>query len=213
ALVGSGAGCLVGPTLTVGGVASPTAGGTAFATAPRPGDTIFVFDDSRSPPAWRASRLLSVDAGGVACPLLGAGDVQTLRLEAGLDAAPAVAFRVLRRTRFSLYRSGDGSWYLGMRDWNLAGGGFTGIQPVAGPLAPFNRDPGRAGLHFAFVDAGERTGSPPPPPPPPGAPLAGDPAVGGRALRISARASGGADSAFRIVGIPRAPAPTPTPIP
>ena len=40
--------------------------------------------------------------------------------------------RVLRRTRYALYRSGDGLWYLGRRNRDAVG--WTVIQPVVGPL-------------------------------------------------------------------------------
>ncbi len=185
ALVGSGGGCLAGPVLTYAAASTPEAAIASFAAAPRAGDSILVFDDSRAPPRWRATRVQGVNAGGLPCPLLAPGELRSLRLDAWLDAGPVVAFRVLRRTRFSLYRSGDGAWYLGMRDWNLAGGGFSGIQPVAGPLAPVARDPRTAGLHFTFVDGADRV------------------------LRVSARARGGADSAARDVGLARAPVPRP----
>lgn len=192
ALVASGAGCLAGPALTAGAGSEAGPALAAFATAPRPGDSVLVFDDSRTPPRWTATRVQRVDAGGVRCPMLALGGLQTIGLDAAVDAGPVAAFRVLRRARFSLYRSGDGSWYLGMRDWNLAGGGFAAIQPVAGPLAPFDRDPARSGLRFAFIDSAGR----PVPLPPPGAPAAGV-----RLLRITVRAPGG-DSAVRVIGLP-----------
>jgi hypothetical protein len=55
--------------------------------------------------------------------------------------------RVLRRTRYSLYRAGDGDWYLGRRTRGAVG--WDVIQPVAGPLhAPRDR-----GMLIRVLDA------------------------------------------------------------
>jgi hypothetical protein len=60
------------------------------------------------------------------------------------------AFRLARRTRLAAYRSGDGAWYLGLRDWNGDANRFNGVQPVAGPLRP------RTGFHLDYLDAAGR---------------------------------------------------------
>ena len=193
-LVGSGAACANGPSLVVGLPLRPQDAWASFTGSPRPGDSVLVFDESRAPPQWKATRLAGVDPGGAPCALSGALPVETLRLEAWLDLGPIVAFRVVRRTRFSLYRSSDGQWYLGMRDWNLASGGFNAIQPVAGPLAALDRRAGRTGLHLGFLDSAGRE-----------LPLPTALEAGARVLRVAAWGALGGDSAYRVIGLGRAP--------
>jgi prepilin-type N-terminal cleavage/methylation domain-containing protein len=194
ALVGSGAGCLTGQLLRIGLSAGSVDPPTAMPGTPRPGDSVLVFDESRPPARWIAAALVGVDTGGMPCPMLAGADLETLRLDSPLDVGPIAAFRIVRRTRFSLYRSGDGAWYLGMRDWNAPAARFNSVQPVAGPLAPYSRDPASAGLHIGFVDSAGRE-----------LPLPMALTTGARVLRISARAVGGADSAYRVIGIGREP--------
>lgn len=68
--------------------------------------------------------------------VLGHASLGSLRITLGdsLTAMPAFGtpVRLTRRTRYSLYRSGDGQWYLGRR--TLGSAGWDVIQPVSGPL-------------------------------------------------------------------------------
>jgi hypothetical protein len=57
--------------------------------------------------------------------------------------------RITRLSRYSLYRSSDGDWYLGHRDWNAALARFNTIQPVSGPFA----SPARGGLRLRYFDS------------------------------------------------------------
>jgi hypothetical protein len=57
--------------------------------------------------------------------------------------------RVTRPVRYSLYRGGDGRWYLGLRDWNVASSRFNTIQPVSGPFSSASS----RGLVFQYVDS------------------------------------------------------------
>jgi len=57
--------------------------------------------------------------------------------------------RVTRPVRYSLYRGGDGRWYLGQRDWNVTSLRFNTIQPVSGPFA----SAASRGLVFQYVDS------------------------------------------------------------
>ena len=62
--------------------------------------------------------------------------------------------RVTRRTRYSLYRAGDGDWYLGRRTMGPAG--WDVAQPVAGPLS----SAGDRGLRIVVRDRrGDALGS------------------------------------------------------
>ena len=99
----------------------------------RPGDTLWWLGDS----TWSAARVRNVDAASVTCaaPLAFAGASVRLTLAGSADTVPAGApLRLTRQTRYSLYRSADGSWQLGFREWNEAAGAFASPQPVAGPL-------------------------------------------------------------------------------
>ena len=99
----------------------------------RPGDTLWWLGDS----TWTAARVRRVDAVSVTCtkPLAFAGPSVRLALDGSADSIPAGApLRLTRQTRYSLYRSADGSWQLGFREWSEAAGAFASPQPVAGPL-------------------------------------------------------------------------------
>jgi hypothetical protein len=50
-----------------------------------------------------------------------------------------------------VYRSGDGSWQLGLREWNAAALALAAPQPVAGPLQRAAPDGARTG--FRYFDA------------------------------------------------------------
>ncbi|HEX3158406.1 MAG TPA: type II secretion system protein [Gemmatimonadaceae bacterium] len=68
-------------------------------------------------------------------------------LVAQLAGAP---LRVFRRTRFSVYRAADGHWWLGARRCPAGGGVCSGLQPAAGPFAPYHPDPTRTGLRLTY---------------------------------------------------------------
>lgn len=59
---------------------------------------------------------------------------ESLAFAERIPGTPAVGapLRMVRRTRYSLYRAGDGDWYLGRR--TLGPSGWDVVQPVAGPL-------------------------------------------------------------------------------
>ena len=63
--------------------------------------------------------------------------------------------RFLRRARYSLYRSSDGSWYLGYRRCNATGPSVCStIQPVSGPyLAYGSSGAATNGLAFRYFNA------------------------------------------------------------
>lgn len=65
------------------------------------------------------------------------GAQRTLRLRAPSGATELPAVRVTRRTRFMLYRGGDGAWWLGQRTCSFATPlSCTSAQPITGPLSP-----------------------------------------------------------------------------
>ncbi|MGH7668339.1 MAG: prepilin-type N-terminal cleavage/methylation domain-containing protein [Gemmatimonadaceae bacterium] len=162
--VGVGVACVAGNELRT--AASATEGEpplVVFTATPEPGDRLMVFDDRPRPPLWRARTVVEVAPAVQPCAPTGlrAAPGFTLRLDSALDASPIVAFRLLRRTRYDLYRSGDRLWYLGMREWNAQARAFNGVQPVAGPLQAYSMRAERTGLSFEYFDSvGGRLGVP-----------------------------------------------------
>jgi prepilin-type N-terminal cleavage/methylation domain-containing protein len=137
-----------------------SAASTAFATPPQTGDTAWILSVADSVERWVPHRVAASGAtSGGACVAGGPvviGDARTyprmsLALESGAALRDVIAMpmRITRPVRYSLYRSSDGSWYLGERDWNNASQKFNTIQPVAGPFLSASS----GGLSFRYVDS------------------------------------------------------------
>jgi type II secretory pathway pseudopilin PulG len=118
--------------------------------APRAGDSLWWFGGT--PPAWRVRRIIASDSVFAPCPLTSAPAEPAQRIVvAGTDTIGYGApLRVVRPIRYVFYRSGDGSWQLGVRDWIDATGRFASPQPIAGP---FVMRAGRARTGFQYYDA------------------------------------------------------------
>ncbi len=119
------------------------------ASEPRPGDSLWFLGDS----SWKGARIDAVAAVAATCPtpLASTGTVIRLTLGGSVDTIPALApLRVTRPSRYSFYRSGDGTWQLGFREWNEASGSFSAPQPVAGP---FLRQADGRSSRFRYFDA------------------------------------------------------------
>jgi type II secretory pathway pseudopilin PulG len=132
-------------TIALGGVVS----------TPRAGDTLWWLADS----AWRASKLTGVNSVTVACGLaLGTG--RTVQLVLGtLDTIETGSpIRVTRQTRYSIYRASDGTYQLGVREWNDSTHRFSAPQPVAGPLL-LRRGSRRSGFRYFDATGVELTAS------------------------------------------------------
>ena len=99
---------------------------------PRPGDSLWFLGDG----SWRGARIDAVAAVTARCPTPPASTGTLIRLTLnGGDTVNALApLRVTRQSRYSFYRSGDGTWQLGFREWNEGSGSFSAPQPVAGPF-------------------------------------------------------------------------------
>jgi prepilin-type N-terminal cleavage/methylation domain-containing protein len=127
----------------------------SYVTSVATGDTAWLLDARDTIENWMPRRITSVSSGTTSkCatggPLPNSPFVST---SFALDSLPSgrvvgTVLRVTRPMRYSLYRSADGSWQLGARDWNSATLRLNTIQPVAGPLLP----PSGRGLVFAYVD-------------------------------------------------------------
>jgi len=108
----------------------PEAGDTAWTLAPTGDD------------AWTPHPIIGVADSSYVCRIggnrqwpsdpQGAGIV--LRVAGAPPAAPGSPVRITRPWRYSLYRTSDGNWYLGAKDWNSASAKFNTIQPVSGPF-------------------------------------------------------------------------------
>jgi type II secretory pathway pseudopilin PulG len=102
---------------------------------------------SSCPPTSRFSRQSDLDAGVD-------GFTVTLTTPVSGDVKPGAAVRFLRRERYSLYRAGDGEWYMGYRRCNAIGPSVcVAIQPVSGPYRAYSRDPRATGLLFEYFDS------------------------------------------------------------
>ncbi|HSQ29265.1 MAG TPA: prepilin-type N-terminal cleavage/methylation domain-containing protein [Gemmatimonadaceae bacterium] len=140
-----------------------TDGADAYASYASPieaGDSVWLFTPDDSLDTWQPHVIASVSsaapgqcaAGG---PVLADSLVRRPRVAIALDSTSSIAvapgrpLRVTRPVRYSLYRSSDGAWNLGAREWNPAQSRFNGIQPVAGPLLPASA----RGLAFAYLDS------------------------------------------------------------
>lgn len=151
---------------TLGGsiILSPaSSGATTFAgylTAIAPGDTAWLLERGDTADAWTpyaVSSTSSVASGacGPLGPRLSAAARTSSRVAIRLSIAGPIAnltgsvLRVTRPVRYSLYRGGDGRWYLGQRDWNVASLRFNSIQPVSGPFA----SAALRGLVFQYADS------------------------------------------------------------
>jgi hypothetical protein len=125
-------------------------GGVLLGPAPRVGDSLWWFGGT--PPAWRVRRIIASDSVSASCPLTGAPAVPARRI--AIAEPDSIAYgaplRVARPVRYAFYRSGDGSWQLGVRDWVESTGRFASPQPIAGP---FVMRAGSARTAFRYYDA------------------------------------------------------------
>lgn len=145
-------------TLSIPG-RSAWSGLTSWMATPRDGDTVLVFDsaDDSVPPRWLAHTLLIAPAPGGRCPVASGlartaaeeSNALSFRLEPPLESSTdaGAALRFFRRTRYQLYRAGDGRWYLGFLDCAPARATpCSTAQPVSGPFVS-------EGVRFSYRDS------------------------------------------------------------
>jgi hypothetical protein len=137
-------------------IPQPTPGNTlaAFTESPEVGDRLSALFLDSLDATWLTLHVAEPGPSGSYCarfPEVRATRAYTLREQVSLPVAAAVRFT--RPVRLSLYRGSDNRWYLGLRDWNGEADRFNAIQPVAGPLMPYSRDPGRTGFLLRYRDA------------------------------------------------------------
>ena len=111
-------------------------------SAPRAGDSLGVADTTLT--EWRTTVLsVRTERSSVACP--SGGTRLVLASTPPASALPRLLpARVWRVVRYVLYRSGDGSWWMGERSCTP---GCSSAQPITGPLL----SPSQGGLRLALV--------------------------------------------------------------
>lgn len=127
---------------------------SAWALSPEAGDQLLILTDPTPlvPPVWQRAAITSVSmmSTAIGCPaaagLLSPADVVAPQTSYQITVAPSAPVaghrgapvRVVRHVRYSVYRAGDGSWYLGYRTCNS---GCSGVQPVSGPYSGGSQPP------------------------------------------------------------------------
>lgn len=118
---------------------------------PRVGDSLWWHAGAAA--GWRGRPIVSSDSVNVPCTLTGAPAHRRV-MTGGADSIPFGAhLRVTRRSRYVFYRSGDGSWQLGLQEWVPEAGRLAAPQPIAGP---FVRSIARLRTGFRYFDGGGR---------------------------------------------------------
>lgn len=109
--------------------------GALNGAVPRVGDSLWWYAGD-STKRWRSARVASSDSVSAPCSLTSAPLRPARRLgTGGADTIQSgTPLRITRPVRYAFYRSGDGSWQLGMREWIDASARFAAPQPVAGPF-------------------------------------------------------------------------------
>lgn len=134
------------------------AGGRHASPSIEPGDTLWQLADGDSMESWRPLSIRSVRSATANCapfdalPATSVLDLDHLIAVAVNDssALPSGAVvRVTRPLRYSIYRAGDGLWYLGLRTWNSSIAAFNGVQPLSGPYTAA----GPAGTRIEYADS------------------------------------------------------------
>lgn len=141
---------------------------TALLTQPDTGDlALFLRDSADGGSLWERHRIAAFSARSKAttCPpstgfaaaddvgATGTAFVVVLSTSLSNHVNRGAPVRFIRRGRYSLYRSSDGSWYLGYRRCNALGPSVCGaIQPLSGPYRAHSSNPRSSGLLFEFFD-------------------------------------------------------------
>ena len=159
------ASAVVCDTTSNGFILAPVAAGAttygSYLTAIDAGDTVWVFTPTDSVDEWRPFSISGVGTPPPSqCaprgPRLSDGARTLSRVSIGLSTPPpslgaaiGTPMRVTRPVRYSLYRAGDGLWYVGEKDWSTSTARFNTIQPVSGPFL----SAASGGLTFTYLDS------------------------------------------------------------
>ena len=154
--IGTGVACggPAGRIVVPAPVAGPGNVLASFIEPPGLGDRASVLFDDSLGTTWLAMDPVAPPAASGPCAEFpGARATWTIPIGQTIAVPAGSVVRFTRPFRLGLYRSSDGLWYLGARDWNGEAARFNPVQPLAGPLLSYDPDPGRTGLHFGYWDA------------------------------------------------------------
>ncbi|MFL5639248.1 MAG: PilW family protein [Gemmatimonadaceae bacterium] len=168
--IGSSVVCqIVGNEIGLPGVQSSASSLSSFLIEPDTGDLATFYGRSESgAEEWKQRRIMAFSARTLpsTCPSSSGLSQQSetdatargfvVSLAAPLDSEIRIGspVRFARRVRYSLYRAGDGDWYLGYRRCNAIGLSVCGvIQPITGAYRAYSPDSRSTGLLFEYFDA------------------------------------------------------------
>ena len=119
----------------------------AVAAMPHAGDSLWWYRADGG--SWTGRGITGVSADSGACAAESrTGLLMRLGVEDTVVIAPRTPLRVTRQERLAIYRAGDGSWQLGLREWSDATGAMGAPQPVAGPFQLAATDGARTGFRY-----------------------------------------------------------------
>lgn len=133
-------------------IAAPRERGVTLAALPEPpraGDVAAVAAADSAGGSFQVT--LDADPVGTACQAFDGIPGLSLSLREPLLVPVGSVIRFTRPVRLNTYRASDARWYFGVRDWNQAERRLNTVQPVAGPLAAFDRT--APGLRFRYFDS------------------------------------------------------------
>lgn len=132
----------------------------SFTTTPTRGDTVYVYHDGATDAAgddyWHAYGITGAPttSSPPCLSLTGSADLTTPRYSFPLDAplrpdiTVGTPLRFVRKTRYTLYKGADQSWYLGYCSPDCVG---VAPEPIAGPFLPGGG--AASGVSFSYQDA------------------------------------------------------------
>jgi hypothetical protein len=148
----------VGPALVLAPVTGGESPYASFTSPVEAGDSAWLFVNEPMSTGWRGYAITHVGtrvpgACARAGPILSETESRAEHVTIDVASVPpravGTALRVTRPIRYSLYRAGDGAWYIGERDWNNTDARFNGTQPIAGPYLSASD----GGLRFRYADS------------------------------------------------------------
>ena len=134
------------------------AGGRHASWSAEAGDTLWVLSEGDTAGSWRALIIRGVYPVRTSCSsLTGAptslvfdlDHLATIEVQDSVPVAGGSMVRVTRPIRYSIYRSSDGLWYVGLQSWSATTTRFNVVQPLSGPYAPPSPD----GTRIEYFDA------------------------------------------------------------
>lgn len=143
---------------------------TSLAAVPDTSDLVLIYNDDSAAtsglPRWDAHAIAAVASqpAVTGCPSVSgfttaadaAAPARTISLRTAASSAvrAGAPVRIVRRYRYSLYRSSDSRWYLGQRRCGaFAQSGCETVQPLSGAYAPYS-GAGGSGISLRYFGVG-----------------------------------------------------------